>query len=194
MKHTEILRKISEKAARKASKDLEKLTDREIVLMISTVDVKGLSKLSPTLKRDAVVTGIYVPISGQISGSALLVVPNEDSFLLSDIIVGRKAGTTKHLTKLDESALEEVGNIIACSYITVLGNYLQAEMIEHPPVFQKAMFGALLEQSITNFAQKAEKAFLVELKFAFKNVTITGYLILLFSAEEIEAILTSLDK
>jgi chemotaxis protein CheC len=194
MEHTTRLKEISAQAANQASQDLSKLTGKGITLEIASVDVKDVNGLEPTIKRDELVSGVYVPITGEIPGSALLILPPQSTFYLSDLMVGREEGATKKLTKLDESALEEVGNIIACSYIGVLGNRLQAELIENPPVFQSAVFGALLQQSITNFAQRASKALTVEIQFVFKEKKIRAYLLLLFGSEALEAILKSLDK
>ncbi len=189
----EKLTEISRTAAEQASRDLVKLTGKEIDLNISAVDVRKLTALQPALNQEDLVTGIYVPLSGDIAGSALLVLPGESAATLCDVMVGREPGTTRKLTKLDESALEEVGNIVTCSYAAVMSNQLQANVTEYPPVIQTSMFGALLEQCVTNVAQSAETALVVELNLAFRDVTISAYFLLLFEAVQLEAILASLD-
>ena len=55
------------------------------------------------------------------------------------------------------------------------------------------MFGAVVDQIVTDFAQKVEKALVIEIEFLFEPETIKGYFLLLFMVEQLEAILGSLE-
>ena len=106
------LEQINKEAAEKASAALSKLIDRSVEIGISKAQVKKVEELSPLIGNEEVVAGIYLPVTGEINGAALLIFPRETAFILSDLLVKRPPGTTRKLTKLDESALKEVGNII----------------------------------------------------------------------------------
>jgi chemotaxis protein CheC len=134
------------------------------------------------------VAGIYLPVTGDIKGAALLILPKETAFILSDLLVKRPPGTTRKLTPLDESALKEVGNIISGNYLTVLSDILQVKIVEHIPDFSFDMFGAIVDQIITKFAQKTENALVIEIEFVFKPETLKGYFLLLFEIEQFKAI------
>lgn len=76
--------------------------------------------------------------------------------------------------------------------LTVLANILQIKIIEHIPDFSFDMFGAIVSQIITDFAQKTEKALVIEIEFTFKPETFKGYFLLLFEVEQFRAMLGSL--
>jgi len=174
------LQEVNEQAAVNASEALSKLIDRQVEVEISKTEVKKVEDLSPLIGPEEMVAGIYLPVTGDINGAALLIFPKETAFVLSDLLVKREPGTTHKLTELDKSALKEVGNIISGNYLTVLANVLQIKIIEHIPNFSFDMFGAIVSQIITDFAQKTEKALVIEIEFTFKPETFKGYFLLLF--------------
>jgi len=186
------LQEVNEQAAANASDALSKLIDRQVEVEISRTEVKKVEDLSPLIGPEEMVAGIYLPVTGDINGAALLIFPKETAFVLSDLLVKREPGTTHKLTDLDTSALKEVGNIISGNYLTVLANVLQIKIIEHIPNFSFDMFGAIVSQIITAFAQKTQEALVIEIEFTFKPETFKGYFLLLFEVEQFKAMLGSL--
>jgi len=183
------LHEINKQAALNTSKALSKLIDKPVSVEITQAGIKKVDKLSLIISSEEIVAGIYLPVTGDIKGAALLIFPKETAFTMSDLLVRRKPGTTRKLTELDESALKEVGNIICGNYFTVLSNMLQIKIIEHIPSFSFDMFGAIISHIITKFARETENAFIIEIEFIFKPVTLKGYFLLLFRMEEMKAII-----
>lgn len=188
------LQEINKQAAMNASIALSKLIKRPVGIEIPKAEVKRVEELRPLIGLGEIVAGIYLPITGEIKGAALLVVPKESAFTMSDLLVKRKPGTTRKLTELDESALKEVGNIISGNYLTILSNILQVKIIEHLPSFSFDMFGAIVSQIIGEFARKVDKALVIELEFVFKPEILKGYFILLFEVEQFKALIGSLEE
>jgi len=138
------------------------------------------------------VAGIYLPITGEVTGASLLIFPEPIAYTLSDLLVRRKKGTTHQLTELDKSALKEVGNIICGSFLTVFSNTLKIKIVEHVPEFSFDMFGAVVDQIIAEFAKKADEAMVIEVKFNFEHANIKGYVVLIFGIDQMKTILDAL--
>lgn len=183
---------INELAASRSSQALSNLLDLSVSVEISISEVRSIQDLTPTLDVERITAGIYLPITGEIKGAALLIFPKESAFTLSDLLVKRQPGTTRKLTKLDESALKELGNIICGNYMTVLSNNLQIKIIEHVPSFSFDMFGATLSQIIAKCSGNAEEPLLINVRFLFPSAELEGYLLLLFEREQLGAIVGSL--
>ena len=188
------LQEVNKQAALNTSRALSKLIGRPVVVEISRPVLKKVEEVSPIINPEEIVAAIYLPVTGAIKGASLLIFPKETAFALSDLLVKREPGTTRKLTDLDKSALKEVGNILSGSYLSVLSNMLQIKIIEHMPQFSFDMFGAVTSQVISEFAQKAEEALVVEIEFTFKPIRLKGYFLLLFRQEEINAIIGSLKE
>jgi chemotaxis protein CheC len=188
------LQEINNKAALSASGALSKLIGRQVKMNITMADIRDVGELSPIIAPEEIVAGVYLPVTGEIAGAALLIFPKESAFNLSDLLVRREPGTTRKLTGLDESALKELGNIVCGSYLTVLSNALQVKTIGQVPSFSFDMFGAIVSQIITAFAQKSEKALVVEIEIIFEVKALKGYFLLLLELPQFNAILRSLDS
>jgi len=189
----EKLHEINKEAAMNASRALSKLINRPVGVMISKTEVRNVEELSPVIDPEAIVAGIYVPITGSLKGASLVIFPKETAFVLCDLLVKRKPGTTRKLAVLDESVLKEMGNIICGNYFTVLANKLQMRISEHLPQLSFDMFGAIVSQIIAKFAQETEKAMIIEIEFIFESITLKGHFLLLLKVREINAILHALD-
>jgi len=177
---------VSKLAAVNTSEALSKLIDRVVSIEFSSAEVKKVENLSPIINPEEITAGIYLPITGDIKGAALLIFPKETAFTLCDLLVKREPGTTRKLSELDISALKEVGNILSGNYLAVLSNMMKIKIIEHIPSFSFDMFGAIISQIITKFAQKVEEALVVEIEFIFKPTILKGYLLMLFEIEKIK--------
>jgi chemotaxis protein CheC len=186
--HTE-LQEINQKAADSASIALSKLMKKPLKVAVAKAEMREIISLSPVLGLEEIAAGIYLPVSGDVKGAALLIFPRETAFNMCDMMLGREPDTTRKLTDLDESALKEVGNIISGSYFTVMANRLKIKIIEHLPMLSFDMFGAILNQIIIKFAKETEKALVIELEFDFHPLTLKGYFMILFSLNEFQPIL-----
>ena len=183
------LYEIAEMAAIDASIAIGKMVGMTVGVKVTKVEVTNVEMLAPVIGPEEITAGIYLPITGDVTGAALLIFPKETVFTLCDLLVRREPGTTRKLTELDESALKEVGNIISGNYFTVLSHKLGIKIIEHAPNFSFDMFGAIINQIITKFAQEAKKVLVIEIKFIFTPISLKGYFFLLFQVEEFEAVL-----
>ena len=126
------------------------------------------------------IVGIYLPIGGDVKGAALLVIPRNTAFALSDMLLKRKQGSTRKLTRLDKAALKEVGNIICGTYFTVFSNMLKIKIIENIPDFSCAMFGAIFSDILARFTSISDEALFVEVNIIFKPKVIKAYFLLFF--------------
>ena len=187
------LQEINTEAALDASNALSKLIDKPVSVGVSKAEVKKVEELSPVIGTEEIVAGIYLPVTGAVIGAALLIFPKETAFALSDLLVRREPGTTRKLTELDKSALKELGNIICGSYFAVLANRMRVKIIEQVPNFSFDMFGAIITQIMTDFAQNAEEALVIELEFLFKPATLKGYLLLLLNVDKLRAMLGGIE-
>ena len=187
-----LLTSITKEASEKASEALLKLTHQQASIEFTKIEVGKVKTVFLKLDPESVVTGVYLPISGDTQGASLLIFPEKVSHLLCDMLMNREPGTTLKLNEYGKSALNEVGNIILGSILTVLSNNLKLKMIEHMPNFCQDMLGALVDQVIVQFIQKSEEVLIAELVFHFTGNEVKGYVLLIFETEEIKKLIEGL--
>ena len=84
------------------------------------------------------VAGVVVPIQGDIDGMVLLLIPYEQAEILCSLL-----GVEAH-TEVGDSALREIGNILATSYLNGLGSMTGLELEPSPPQLHTDMLAAIV--------------------------------------------------
>jgi len=192
MVNEEKLNQISEAASQRCTAALSKLIDTKIDVIFSKPIITNVKEVSPLIGSQELGIGVYLPITGNVTGSSLFLFPNETSFKLCDMAMKKEFRTIQELSSFDEGVLKEIGNILLGNYLAILSNNLKGEITEGMPKISSGMFGAMLEEVIANFAKEAFKVLVVKIELTVKAMSMKGYLLLIFKPEEIDALLNAL--
>ncbi len=188
------LREVGYIGAGHAATALSKLIDQRIDASVPIAASVSLTQLPETVGgREELVVGVYLPLTGDLEGSVLLVFPKRSALALADLLMKRKVGTATTLDEIDTSALKEVGNILSGRCLTALSKFLGMRLIEHVPDLACDMVGAVVDSIIIKFGQRAEQALVIVVELTTKEkVKIMAYFFLLFGLEEAETILKAI--
>lgn len=188
------LREVGHMSAQRAGTALSRMIGQTVNVKLLAARMTSLADLPDLVgDRETMVSGIYLPVTGDISGSQLMVFPQESTFLLVDLLLKKKPGTTKDLDEMGKSALGEAGNILAGNCLTALSHILGMHLVEHVPDFAHGMVGALIDNVAVTFGQKAERALIIQIEMSTKEkVKILGYFFLLFALDEARAMLRAI--
>ncbi len=188
------LREVGYRGALRAAEALSMMIGQTVSVKLLAARMTTLGTLPGLVgDRETMVSGVYLPMTGDVSGSLLMVFPQQSAFSLVDILLKKKLGTTKELDEMDKSALSEAANILAGNCLTALAHTLRVHLVEHVPDFAYDMVGALIDNVAVAFGQKAERALTiqVELNTATK-VNMLLYFFLLFPLKEAHVMLRAL--
>lgn len=106
-------------------------------------------------------------------------------------LMGREADFMADFDEMDMSALKEIGNIIAGSYLNALSSMTNLVISPSVPYIAIDMAAAILSVPAIQFGQIGDNALLIETEFG-DDVMINGYFILLPELDSYEKILKSL--
>ena len=187
------LREVGHMGAQHAATALSKMIGQTVKAKLLKARMSALTELPELVgDKETLVSGIYLPVTGDISGSILMVFPQKSAFMLVELLLKRKPGTTKELDEMDKSALGEAGNILAGNCLTALSHMLEMHLVEHVPDFAHGMVGALIDNVAIAFGQKAERALIIQVELSTVEIKIVGYFFLLFALKEAHAILRAI--
>lgn len=190
------LREVGYIGASHAAKALSKMIGETVCVDLLVATISPLTELPETVgDKETLVAGVYLPITGDVEGSVLMVFPRESALLLVDLLLKRERGTTKDLDEMDQSALKEVGNILAGNCLTALYGLLGMKLTEHVPDLAYGMLGAVIESVAVTLSQEAERTLVLVLELITEtDMKIVGYFFLLFVPKDAELILKAIGK
>jgi chemotaxis protein CheC len=151
------LRELANIASGTAATALSQMLAREV-----EINVPRALALSPADAVDACgdpeqhVAGVVVPIRGDIEGIVLLLIPYEQAENLCGLL-----GVEAH-TEVGDSALREIGNILATSYLNGLAAMTGMELEPSPPLLHTDMLAAIVSSLLVGAAGTHDLALVLD--------------------------------
>ena len=142
---------------------------------------------------DQVVCGVLLEITGEITGSVMMVLPGNSSKELLQVWLGSMQSSAMSFNEYESSALKELGNISIGAYLVALSELTGCTMLCSTPAIATDMLGALLAEGLFSAAKNAEDAVLIETEFKIDKQAIYGYFLLIFEPESMGAIFKKLN-
>lgn len=139
------------------------------------------------------VAAVYFQVTGDVSGSLLLVFPLQEGMEFSDLLLGRRKGETKQLDLLAESALKEIGNISSGTYLSALSEMVKMKLVHSVPGLATDMLQAVLDGILSRLALKVEDAVVLETEFEVEKERVRGHFLFLPDPEGLDRILEALN-
>jgi chemotaxis protein CheC len=151
------LRELANIASGTAATALSQMLAREV-----EINVPRALALPPADAVDACgdpeqhVAGVVVPIQGDIDGIVLLLIPYEQAEILCSLL-----GVEAH-TEVGDSALREIGNILATSYLNGLAAMTGMKLEPSPPLLHTDMLAAIVSSLLVGAAGTHDLALVLD--------------------------------
>ena len=129
---------------------------------VTLVDIADVPDLMGGAER--AVVGVTMQIHGDACGNVLLVFPELSAQRLVNKLLGRDS-SQKQFDEMAESALKEVGNILASSYLGAMGSLIHLTMIPSIPAFAHDMAGAIIDFLLIELSEVGDQALMLETEF-----------------------------
>jgi chemotaxis protein CheC len=173
-----------------AATALNQMIGKPIRLSIPSVDLVSLSEVPDKVGgAEQVVAGIFLKIWGDIKGNILLIFPQSSVRSICAMLTGGGKEEGPELSEMHASALMEVGNIIASSYLSALEKLLEKTLFPSVPAVAFDMAGAVLEYVLIQLGQEVDRILLIEATFSNLEDEIQGSFFLLPDAKSLEIML-----
>ena len=186
------LREIGNVGAGNSATALSQIINHRIDMNVPEVSIVTLGHVPDLVGGpEAMVVGVFLRVYGQAPGNILFLLPAESAFYLVDMLMGKKRGETQNLDYLDESALMEIGNILAGAYLNALFNLTKLSLLPSIPALAMDMAGAILNVVLIQLGQMGDHALVIETEFTTDEEGIKGHFFLVPDPGSLDTILTA---
>ena len=151
------LRELANIASGTAATALSQMLAREVEINVPrALALPPVDAVEACGDAEAHVAGVVVPIQGDIDGFVLLLIPYDQAENLCGLL-----GVEPH-TEVGDSALREIGNILATSYLNGLGAMTGLAMEPSPPHLHTDMLGAIVSTLLVGVSGAGELALVLD--------------------------------
>lgn len=185
------LREVANIGAAHAATALSQMTERPTMIAVPEIKVMRLGAVS-SLVGDShqVVVAVSMHMLGDLTGRILLMVPEDDTRLLCDLLLRRDRGTTIALEELEQSSFKETANIVGGAYLNALSDFLGMMLMPSVPSLVIDEVGSVFTSGHMKLGEADDFVLCVETEFRFRDDgdRLTGHLLLLPDTASLTAI------
>lgn len=187
------LREIGNIGSSSAANSLSEMMGKPIIMKVPSVRVLEYQQAIDAMGgAEKIITGILVNLEGDIKGMMMFLL--EESFaqiVLSTFLGGESVELTK-LTDMELSAITEMGNIMAGSYLRALSGLTGLSMDMLVPGVTVDMLGSIMSVPIIEFSKVGDKVLFIDDGFEVDHIDIKSNIILIPEMESLHTLLSAL--
>lgn len=187
------LKEIGNVGAGNSATALSQLINRKIDMTVPKIAIMPLGDVPDVVGGpDVMVAGVYLRVFGPAPSSILFLLPRDSAFYLVDMLMGREQGHTTTLDSMDESALMEIGNILAGAYLNALSHFTKLTLLPSIPALAVDMAGAILSVILIQLGEMGDHALVIETEFTTENDGVKGHFFLIPDPGSLSIILAAI--
>jgi chemotaxis protein CheC len=189
----DVLKEVGNIGAGNAATALAKMINMKVDMKVPQVNVLEFAEVPEILGGpEKEVAGIFFKLEGEIEGSIMFVLDTDSAGRLIELLM--PGITNDGFNEFCFSALQEIGNILAGSYIASLSSLSNLDIKISVPSLAFDMAGAILSVPAIHFGLIGDKILIIENEFIElkDNDSVNGYFILIPEVDSYDTLLKSL--
>lgn len=188
----DVLKELGNIGSGNAATALANMIDKRVDMEVPKVEILEFNKVQDILGgAETPVVGIYFEMTGEIVGNIMFILDLESSKNLTNILFNRDTEKDE-LDEMDLSALSEVGNILASSYINSLSALTGFSLKISIPSLAIDMAGAILSVPAIQFGHIGDNVLFIETQFEEGEKEVRGNLFMIPDVASFEKLLKRL--
>ena len=190
----DVLKEIGNIGAGNAVTALSKMVSKRIDMKVPKVNILEFKEVADLVGGpDVLVAGIFFWGKGDIDGSIMFLIDINSSKMLANLLLGKnEIKEDKDLDEMELSALQELGNILAGSYLSSLSSLTGLSTGVSVPSIAIDMAGAILSVPLILFGQVGDHVLLIETQFIEGENHVKGNFFLIPEEKSFKILLESL--
>jgi chemotaxis protein CheC len=144
-----VLQQLFAAATHEASAAMCRWTSGCITLSLDEIrEVPLENACGELLEGDDLMTMVVLCLEGEIGGQMILMFDEVNGRQLVASLLGQPVSDEPQWSEMEQSALTETGNILACAYVNALTRLLGTELIPSAPYFVQDYGASVLQQAL----------------------------------------------
>ena len=190
--YIDVLREIGNIGAGNAATAISNMLNLKIDMSVPQVELMPVERITTAIgAEDEVIVGIMLGVEMDIDGSMMFLLDMKSAHHLVNRLMMRDLSYDKDFDEMDLSALKEIGNIIASSYLSARAGLTNMTISPTVPFVTVDMAAAILSVPAVMFGMMGDNALLIKTEIGDEE-SISGYFILMPEEDSFKKILTSL--
>ncbi|WP_435921226.1 chemotaxis protein CheC [Paenibacillus sp. DYY-L-2] len=189
----DVLKEVGNIGAGNAATALSRLLDKPIDMAVPKVQMLPFEAIAERVGgAEAIVLAVFLRVEGDTPSNLFFIMSPEAAKKLLHRLAGLKVESEESFSEMEWSALSEIGNILAGSYISSLADFTNLSMAPSVPALALDMAGAILSYGLLQFGEMGDSALLIDTTFIEGQHEVEGQFFLIPDPESFPKIFSAL--
>ncbi|WP_438803687.1 chemotaxis protein CheC [Paenibacillus aceti] len=189
----DVLKEVGNIGAGNAATALSRLLNKPIDMAVPKVQMLPFEAISEQVGgAEQVVLAIFLRVEGDAPGNLFFIQSPEAAKKLLHRLAGFEVEGEDSFSEMEWSALSEIGNILAGSYLSSLADFTSLQMTPTVPALALDMAGAILSYGLLQFGEMGDSALLIDTTFIEGQHEVEGQFFLIPDPESFAKIFAAL--
>ncbi|MDR1194050.1 MAG: chemotaxis protein CheC [Peptococcaceae bacterium] len=161
--HMDVLREIGNIGSGNAASALSTMLDRPVDISVPRVRILDYNEVTESLGGpEELLVGLLLSLSGDVTGMMMFLLHKDFAHMVISTLTGEEMPNMGDLDEFSSSAIQEVGNIMAASYVNAIASLTSLTIDISPPDLCVDMVGAILSVPAIYFGNIGDKIIFIE--------------------------------
>jgi len=190
----DVLREIGNIGAGNAATALAKMLNKKVDMEVPKVNILEFKDVNDILGgAEILVIGILLRVTGDLKGNIMFIINFEAAHVLVNLLMGNPLDAIgESFSEMELSALKEIGNILAGSYLSALSSLTNLNILPSIPDIAIDMAGAILSVPAIEFGKVGDTVLYIETEFSEGSTKVVGDFFLIPDVESYDTLLKAL--
>lgn len=189
----DVLKEVGNIGAGHAATALSLLLDKPVDMNVPTVSLVPFEEVADKVGgAEQVVIAVYLRVEGDAPGHMFFLIQEDSARKMLRNLLSIEHREEIGYTEMEFSALSEIGNILAGSYLSSLADFTQLSMGPTVPSVAIDMAGAVLSYGLMLYGEMGDSALLIDTKFLEGHEEVEGFFFLIPDPESFDKIFSAL--
>jgi chemotaxis protein CheC len=189
----DVLRELGNIGAGNAATSLSSMLNKPVGITVPTVKILGFNEVTEALGGpETMIVGLLLTIEGDVTGMIMFLMQQDFAHMILSSLLGEDLENFADLNEMSHSALSEMSNIMAASYVNAVSQMTSLRINVSVPDMCVDMAGAILSVPAIYFANISDKIIFIEDQFESGEDNAISHVLLIPEVDSLKKIMTNL--
>lgn len=189
----DVLREIGNIGSGNAATSLSEMLMRPVDIAVPKINILDYNQVTQALGGpEEMIVGLLLSLSGDVSGMMMFLLQKEFAHMTLNALLGESFNEFGQVGELGYSAMKEVSNIMAASYVNAISTMSGLTINISVPDMCIDMAGAISSVPAIHYANISDKIIFIEDEFKSNEENAISHILMIPDVDSLQKIMTSL--
>lgn len=189
----DVLREMGNIGTGNAAMALAEMLATPIDISVPTVQILDYEAAMESMGGpETMIVGLLLSFDGDINGMIMFLLEKDFAHMMINTLMGEDTEVFDPEDPVSNSALTEVGNIMAASYVNAIASMTNMRINLSVPDMSIDMLGAILSVPAIHYANISDKIIMIQNQLQGNNTSASNRILMLPDADSLQKIMTAL--